>query len=59
MTVGEVEQRQKAALQEPGGDTPATAAAHTTGGDVPGRRLNIRPEGLVFVAAGGAGMGGS
>jgi hypothetical protein len=28
-----------------------------TGGDIPGRRLNIRPEGLAFVAAGGAGMG--
>jgi hypothetical protein len=26
-------------------------------GAAPGRRLNIRPEGLVFVAAGGAGMG--
>jgi hypothetical protein len=26
-------------------------------GAAPGRRLNLRPEGLVFVAAGGAGMG--
>jgi hypothetical protein len=31
--------------------------AAETGGDVPGRRLNVRPDGLVFVAAGGPGMG--